>query len=464
MSTPTAAPTKDPLIEQIMSQLGLDAEEIKAMPDEELKADPAPETTEQAPAQETEFAPATYETAGQRAVRMAKEPKPDEAPATEDKPKEAVAEKPQEPAPKTAVTKKATPKPQPPAPAPAPVQQAQPPAPAPAPQAPKEPAEEESFTDEQRDLLAAAEWGEKNMPEDFKGKTAELKSYFKKLSAFVAENPDATEDSEEFEKFTAKHKPKISQRLIDKATRGQLKEEAAREVEERLRPKFEEVQEKLRRQEAVPAAKKEIERFREDLAKAQIEEGETFSDVIKQVQEDPDKAEAEYPLEAPIVKRTVQLAETYVQINRNLVPFNQGNQDHAALSNFVFAQADKLKSLPAEKQSRNGKLFKDPQELAALYQQNPQEAVKYWTFTEGDVLRMLQAKAAKDIKSERARALSAAEKLASRKKSTTAPAPEQATQSAPKAPSVIAKPAANKGTATVGEQFIRDLIPGLQAA
>lgn len=461
MSTTTAAPEKDPLVEDIMARLGLDAEEIKALPDEELKQEAA-ETTEQQPEGEAAFAPPSYETAGQRAVRMAKETKPAEEPAPEDKAKEAPTEKPVEQQPKTAVTKKVAPKPQPPAPAPSPAQQVQPPAPAPQP--PKPVVEEESFTEEQRDILAAAEWGEKNMPEDFKGKTSELKSYFKKLAAFVAENPDVTEDSEEFEKFTAKNKPKISQRLIEKATRGQLKEEAAREAEERLRPQFEQVREQLRRQEAVPQAKKEIERFQEELSKAQIEEGETFSDVIKQVKEDPEKAETEYPLEAPIVKRTVQLAETYVQINRNLVPFNQGDQDHAALSRFVFTQADKLKALPVEKQARNGKLFKDPQELAALYQQNPQEAVKYWTFTESDVLRMLQAKAAKDIKTERARALAAAEKLTSRKKSTTAPTPDTATQSPPKAPAVIAKPAVGKGSLTVGDQFIRDLIPGISAA
>jgi hypothetical protein len=446
MST-TAEPAKenltDPLIADILERIGKSSDEIKAMPEDQVKT-------------EIESPTEIHETLAQRAVRFAQE---NPEPKTEDAKPEPAKAPPAQASPdqKTAVTKKAQLKPAPPVvqpQAPAPVVQQ----PSPPPKVEPEPADSLVLTDDQQELLSAAEWGEKTIPE-LKGKASELKSYFKKLSSFISENPDATEDSEEFDKFQQKHKPKISQAAINKATRGQLLEEAQRLAEEKLRPQIEEVKGRLRSYEAKPDAEREVSNFKESLAKSVIEEADSFSDVIKLVSEDPEKAEEEHPIEAPIAKQALKMAETYVGINRSIVPFNQANKDHIAISGFLFTQSDKMKQLPPEKQLRRGKMFLDLNEFSQAITADPNAINKYWTFTEQDVLEMIKAKAVKEARLGRDKVRRAHEKM-TKKPASAAPQKTQEVAS-PAAPVPIAKGIGKPAAHNEIDGFIKQLVPGM---
>jgi hypothetical protein len=420
MSTPAAAPVPevkpdDVIARDFMAALNLPTDDIPPMPEPDLVT---PTVTD----------PPTAE--------------PEKAPETPPAERRTVVKKAAKPAPVVALAHAVPPVAQP---APAPVL---------APAAPEPP--KLDLNEDQQELLEVVRFAEGAKLEGFAGQAKALETYFTKLKTFAETNPDLTEDDEAFRNFVQTHQPKISPSALKKAERAQI----GAEIEARAKAKIDEelkaIREEKRLTDLKPKIEQEFEKAKAELAGTKVGT-EPLADVVKAVEKDPEAAADEFPIEAPIIKETLELARAYIEIDSRAVSFDPTNRQHAAISNFIFSQADKIKALPPEKQISQGRRFLDPAEYVQVATQNPAAIHQYWTLERQDVLKMLHANAAKTAERNRDRIT----KALSRKKGTETVPPKQEERvvipAVPPAPIQNGKPNATK---EVYDEATQLLVPG----
>lgn len=281
-------------------------------------------------------------------------------------------------------------------PAPAPVVPP-PPAPAPAPAPTPAPADPDAtyiagLSPEQKDELDMAAFAETKFP-DLKGKRAETLAYFKKVDQFAQTNPNAP--TEEFDQFLLANRPKWApgqKRKVETAFITQEATTAARkEVLAEVAPQLETARKKVKELEVEPIVRQAVSKFDDLICSPEItpEKMEALpADVSKLIREKGYAAAAEeYPIEAPIFARTSAAGQEWLRLTNGLAQFNPNDQMHTWLFDFVAKQGAILKS--GDNPNLRGKPFMPLIDHLNLSATNPQEAAKYSSFNDNDVLDML---------------------------------------------------------------------------
>lgn len=231
-----------------------------------------------------------------------------------------------------------------------------------------------------------------------KGSSKRLTEYYKKRKDLIEQLNSENLDDEEYE---AEKDPKFQR--WQKQNQPPFQKEKLREIyDERLISKAEErAIERMRRDQ------EERDRIHEEnmkqIQKEQLnlkleEEVSKFSDeVLSLMPEEITKAmragkdweaiESEFPIEAPIVKSTINeysdKAEALISLMDGITEFNQSSPIHSELRNFINKQANYFLKKGEEVTTRNGLKFLPPEE----YLKNPEGA---WTFSRDQIIKMMK--------------------------------------------------------------------------
>jgi hypothetical protein len=231
---------------------------------------------------------------------------------------------------------------------------------------------------EQRDEYNLIRFGEQKFPDRFRGKSKELLQYFKAHDEFVqkraAELDDQGEEFDshdpEYQKWLKKNQPKFSYE-----DRRDLREEMLTEkVLQKVNPRLRQQEEEIRLQKVRP--------IHDQMA------AETILGFEKAVQSDFD----------PEDKFETELFQTYKSQTRGRVglylalvetpeKFDPNNHSHQALDEFITRQGKAFLEKGGAARIKNGKKFLPVSDFLDL---PPGEESKYWTFTEGDIVRLLR--------------------------------------------------------------------------
>lgn len=309
----------------------------------------------------------------------------------------------------------------------------------------------ETLTEEQRDELALAEYAERKGKAGVRTKTLD---YFKSLDKWIADNPDASPDSEEFAEFVRENKPKWSESERRRMERQMIADEAAEKVRKELEPAVNEQKLKVRKMEVQPVIESAIEEVERALVSKPPGEGmEAIPDkVVTTLKKDGyEKALEQFPDEAPIVQGALTASKAWLEISNGVSRFNEANPTHAWLAQFIAQEGANMKRQPKEKTVRDGKAFLPLHEFLALKQTKPEELEKHWTYTDEDVVQLITDKAI----------LSVNQRVSALKKAgwTRQPAKVSGEQGNPAAPPA-AKPSAPAGEISSSPRAGSRSVPG----
>ncbi len=298
---------------------------------------------------------------------------------------------------------------------------------------------DKTLPEEAKEVLEVLQWAD-SKPE-YKGKAGEYRSYLKKLDGFLKDNPEA--EASEIETFKRSNDPKIT------GIRGLSKEKIKAEAKAEFKQEYAATQNA--ELESVKKRQYEME-IKPVLAEAEKEFANRFTEVKEGSSLDPEAAKAilsnapevaeKYALEAPIVKRHIELASEYLKIRTGITPFNGQNPVHSQLLNFVARHEQAILAGPEAGKLRDGKRFATNAQLDQLLRADPQAESKYWTLNENDVRSRLEKNAHLVITSERKKVEDYAKKMGYTKVPVT-PAPANIankTETPPAAPAVVAPP------------------------
>lgn len=314
------------------------------------------------------------------------------------------------------------------------------------------------LTAEEREEYDLAVYAEKKDPSK-KGLSAQFTDFYAKQKKFLedaaakaeaqGDQYDPTQDAE-FKKWLAKNEPKFtraerkkfeSDRIYDKA-----KEDAAREAEERIKPKLSELERKTAELTHRPEINNRVTKFLNETLDGMP------ADVVKFHREngnDIEKTRAEFPIEFDAVAKNLAgaraLADEFLAIKRGLRDFNpydaqtnpKGNDSHRFLNEFIAEQGDEFERKGGDMRIRDGKTFISPARWT------PDKAKTHWTFDEEDVLLMLKVRAQNDAKSSIEAETQRLQKMGFQR---VKPAPAPSSASTP--PAKPAEPAASPRTPT----------------
>lgn len=248
--------------------------------------------------------------------------------------------------------------------------------------------EEESYiatlSDDQKDELALAEYAEKNGKTGMRSKVLD---YCRKLDKFIADNPEAEPDSDEFIKFKAENEPKLTPRERRVFEREMIADQAAARAAEEARKEYEPVVRELNKIKNEPALKA----VTVDVSTALSKDADAIgADVVTKIQSLPfQQAMDEFPIEAPIVVSTIAKAKELTRIWNGEVEVNLSNPDHAWLMKFIESKELEMQTGPAANQIRDGKKFVPLGKFIELEQTNPALARQCWTFEHKDLVAKL---------------------------------------------------------------------------
>ncbi len=279
----------------------------------------------------------------------------------------------------------------------------------PVPPAPTPSAEEEyikGLPQDAQEEIQMAKFGETKFPE-LKGKASEVVGYFKKMDAFVTGHPDVKPGSDEFKEFIEENRPKwksgekrkIETAYITEQTAKAVREEVMRE----LKPELEATKKRVRDQEVAPLINRAVNEFQDLLVSEESRPDPTMemipTEISKLYREKGAQAVAEeYPLEGRIYSSTVNAAQEWMNLANGVTTFNPANSMHKWLLDFVENQGNIWKQNPES--GRDGKAFLPLMQYMDLVARDRNEATKYYTFTDPDVLNLLAHNAVINLNSQ----------------------------------------------------------------
>jgi hypothetical protein len=272
--------------------------------------------------------------------------------------------------------------------------------PTPEPKEPPAPEEDLSYLSKsERDTLELLKFGESKELTD-KGASKKLVDYYKQRKELIEKLKQENLDDEDYEverdpklaRWKKQNQPPVEkeklqeiydERLVSKAEDRAL-ERIRKEQEERDRAHQEHMKE-IEKERLRPKVEQEVSQFSDEVLALMPE------DVTKAMQSGKEWAaiEEEFPIEAPIVKSTLNeyadKAEVVVSLMDGLSQFNPNSPIHTGIKDFINEQAEIIAKKPAEKKTRNGQVFVKPSEYKG------EEGT--WTFERKDILKMLKKKA-----------------------------------------------------------------------
>lgn len=332
-----------------------------------------------------------------------------------------------------------------------------PPAPATPPPAPSSEQQwEASLPEDYREMMELLRWAETEGNIDaLKGKAAEQSAYFRKLEEFMKTNPEA----ESLQDWTDRNNPAIPDRLLRKAAEQRLLKQARREAAEEIRAENEarltEIEARQRSAEVRPLVDRAVlefgERFEKngagDKTKAGTPRVAPAAAMILRTEGFDAAAEA-FPIEAGILHQFNEAAQELLRLRSGLVAHDPMSPTHQFLSNFIFRQEQALMAVPEGQRIINGKLFLPASVYYAELNKDPSISQRYSTFTDENLLDLLEEGAHRAVNREYARL----EKAGFSRKTILDPtkATEQPPAAAPAAPAPAAPAADDAGAPRAG--------------
>lgn len=357
--------TRDPLMEGLLKDLGVLAEEKPAtQPVPEIKpvAEPAPE-----PAKEPAAQPKT-ETPPAEQPKFARRDRRREA-------AEVAAEVVQQ------MQSKLTPPPLPP------TRQQQP--------EPEVSQDDSWLSDDQREEVELARWAEASDPGKYKGKSAEVLSRFKEIHEYREkhksdEDRTLDENDDEFVRFIRDRKPQWGSGELRRLQNQKLISEAKEAARKELQPELESARREAREAKLLPAIESKVSSVMSEISK---------------------EATGDDPLEKAIFedhrRRAGEVAAEYLRVVNGVSQFNPTNQMHNWVASFIIRKADEFDKTGGASRVRDGKTFVPPHKYQEMI--NAGRSVDgVWTYGPDDVLPLLtkhavtEAKNAVKIEEERA--------------------------------------------------------------
>lgn len=319
---------------------------------------------------------------------------------------------------------------------------------------------DKGLPEEAQEVMDVLKWAEKQ-PEH-KGKAGEYRSYLRRLDEFSKSNPD----EEALRQFELENKPKIGPRLIRRLREEQIIEKAEARALEKARKEQDEKLSELRRKqyemEITPVVEKSTEAFKSRFAATEKADGKIDPEIAKKVLSNSAKAEEEYPIEAPILKRHAQMYEEYLRLVNGLVDYQPNERPvQAQVVNFITRHEQRMLSKPEAERVRNGKSFLPLGQFAKL---DDEQRALHWTFGTDDIGQLMEQNAHLAVTAEKKKIAEIAKKMgfvehqpAPPKTEVAAERKEEAAKATPKLPEEespkstsskapgAAKPSENKG-------------------
>ncbi len=266
---------------------------------------------------------------------------------------------------------------------------------------------EASLPEENREMLELLRWGEANGVDVLKGKAAEQATYFRRLEEFARSNPE----EEALTDWVQKNRPAIPERLLRKTAESRLlkqaREEAIEEVRRENDQRISDVEARQRVAEVRPLVDKVVGEFWDGFERNVVGDKTPAgtpripSAAAKMLRtHGVDAAAADFPIEAPILHQYSSAARTLLELRNGLVDHDPMNPTHQWLGGFLIRQEQALLRKPEGERIINGKQFLPAQVYYAQLAKNPAIAGQYTTFTDQNLLELLEEAAHKHVSNE----------------------------------------------------------------
>lgn len=314
---------------------------------------------------------------------------------------------------------------------------------------PEIPAEaKEDISDLTQDEVARyelASWASNNLPEH-KGKEKKYLGFFRAHKEYInkrlTEDPDIdlTEDSE-YRGFLAQNKiefnaPEIKEKRIISEARAAAAEE--------YQPRQAELERKLQALENKPKASEAKQASRKSISASIPQE------ILTAIKDDPEYTQ-KFRMESEIVDRVLgdaySMSDAFQDINHNLAEYDESNPVHAQLAKWI--DSEQTAFINSGKTRKEGKTFIRRERFAQV---SPNDAGKYYTFTDNDILAILAKRVGESINSQISGQLKRLEQAGfTRQVNQVTQAPvEQVQQQAPAAPRPSLRPGPSAPQAAEG--------------
>jgi len=251
--------------------------------------------------------------------------------------------------------------------------------------------DEDKLSPEERERLDLAKFASEIEPKRFGSLAKDYAQFFKEHQEFIerarGEDPDVVfdEENEEYQKFLRKNRPVMSAADVRRLEREQIKYEVRRDS----RREIEELRESQRRLRLEPEIREKVKEFGEASAAAVVPD--EYQEVYKE--KGLDGLREEFPIEADAVESTVKAVANYggefLKLSNGLVDFDEKNELHNNIARFVEEQGRAFHEKGGDARFFKGKQFLPRSTYAKAAAAG--KADKYWTFTDQDILDILQA-------------------------------------------------------------------------
>jgi hypothetical protein len=251
----------------------------------------------------------------------------------------------------------------------------------------------EGLTESQLEELSLARFAETHNPAKYPGHEAKMRDYFKKLNTFVSEHPHLTPEDADFEEFVNTNRPKYQEGDRRKLERAQLIDEAKQQAANDMRATMEKQQAELRAVRTQASRDAQISGFMGNVGAQQ--NGFIPKALVDAVQSGGFTQELldKYPVEAPILFAAHQAATNYVNLVNGVAEFDARNSDHVWLFQFLKEQERLFMRDGGASKVVNGRTFATREAIASMTEQ---ERAAHWTFSDAQVLAMIQVNAQKE--------------------------------------------------------------------
>lgn len=245
---------------------------------------------------------------------------------------------------------------------------------------------------EEKEYYDLAKFASDNM-EEHKNLDKKFLDYFKKSKGYVEKRlkddpyADLTDDHE-YKEFMEKNRPKFSPTDAKKVERAMITKQAEDAAEARVRPEVE----RLRKEQEMARKKPLIDQtkasFRnnfgiilpEDVQEKLKEEG----GLEKVQQEDP----LGFQVMDSITQNLFSFADTFVDITQGAIPYDETNQTHKELLDWVQKEQDSY--IQGGETGKDGKTF---MRRERYYATPEAQRTQYYTWTDDDLLNLLVMRA-----------------------------------------------------------------------
>jgi len=277
-----------------------------------------------------------------------------------------------------------------------------------------------SLVPEEKEAYELAKWAEENVAE-FKGQglAGKFLNFYKSVDQYInterAKDPNRKfdEEDEAFQSFVESARPEIEptkwERLKTDRLVAQVQETTTKAVTEKFSRENEELRHRQTLLEKKPLIEGRLQKFQDNVGQLMVAEKDSPIATIAQKigAEGVDKALEADPIFTPIVVSAYNHGQTaaaeFLAMTNGVKAFNESNQVQNWLIRFIRRAGEVFAEKGGDKRVRTEedgavKTFLPRGKFNEILQRNPAEAEKHWTFSDEDVLAMIERNTKDHIK------------------------------------------------------------------